>query len=780
MLSKNLEQTLHRALSIAREYHHEYATLEHLLMSLLDDPDSQNVFRGCGINSTQLQEKLRQFISQELGSIISNSLQDIKPTAAFQRVIHRAATHVHAAGRKEVTGANVLAEFFSERESHAVFFLHELNLSSMDIINYIAQTVVKFDGTHHSNHVAQTPNTGKSGNGSSSPEEEESAATSENNQGRDKKDNTSPLSNFCINLNKIAQEGKIDILVGREEEIERTIEILCRRTKNNPLYVGEPGVGKTAIVEGLALRIVKKDVPEILAGAVIYCLDMGSLLAGTRYRGDFEERLKAVIKEVEKLPGAILFIDEIHTIIGAGATSGGPLDASNLLKPALARGAFRCIGSTTYKEFQTHFEKDRALIRRFQKIAISEPTAENTIKILCGLKGYYEKFHHVEYSDDAIIAAVKLSERYINDRQLPDKAIDVMDEAGAHFKLRHQDKEKKIINVQDIEQIVAKIANIPVRSIGMDEAKKLRHLAEELKQRIYGQDQAVDMLASAVKLARAGLRTANKPIGCYLFNGPTGVGKTELAKQLADYLHMELIRFDMSEYMENHSVSRLIGTPPGYVGFDQGGLLTDSVAKHPYAVVLLDEIEKASSDIYNILLQIMDYGRLTDHTGKSVSFSHIILIMTSNIGVSEQKGKAIGFVQNQEHKSEYQESIRRLFTPEFRNRLDAVVPFAPLSRVMMCAVVEKFIHQLREQLAERNVVIELTDNAVEYLAEEGYDPELGARPLERLIQDKLKRPLADELLFGRLVKGGAIKVDAILGDLTLECRGKKKAKQPAD
>ncbi len=750
MLSKNLEMSLHRALNIAREFHHEYATLEHLLLSLSEDPDANSVLLGCGVDLTMLCQKLKRFLRHELSALVTPEATETKPTAGFQRVIHRAAIHVHAAGKKEVTGANVLAEMFSERESYAVFFLSEQNVTAMDIMNFIAHGVMKYDNcsTHENMPLP---------GGTATDKGDEQQESMQHSSIKETKEVSAALLSYCTNLNKMAAEGKVDVLVGREDEIERTIEILCRRTKNNPLYVGEPGVGKTAIVEGLALRIVRQAVPDVLKNAVIFSLDMGSLLAGTRYRGDFEERIKAVIKEVEKLPSAILFIDEIHTIVGAGATSGGSLDASNLLKPALARGSFRCIGSTTHKEFQAHFEKDRALVRRFQKITIDEPSIESTIKILRGLKPYYEEHHKVHYTAGALEAAVILSDRYINDRQLPDKAIDVIDEAGAHQKLLTSTRQHKTVTVKDIESVISKIANIPAKSVSVDDAKKLQKLNDELKKVIYGQDTAIEELCGAIKLSRAGLRNHKKPIGCYVFSGPTGVGKTELAKQLAQVMNMELLRFDMSEYMEQHSVSRLIGSPPGYVGFDQGGLLTDSVYKAPYSVLLLDEVEKAHQDIYNLLLQVMDYGKLTDHNGKTVNFCNTILIMTTNAGAAEMSKAPIGFGRVSREGEDVAE-INRLFSPEFRNRLDAVIPFAALTDEVVMVVVDKFIHQLEAQLADRRVRITVDQPAREYLARMGYDRDNGARPLERIIEGKIKKHLADEILFGKLTKGGKVSI----------------------
>lgn len=756
MLSKNLEMSLHRALALAIEYRHEYATLEHLLLALSEDPDAASVMRGCGVNINSLRDALTGFLKHDLAALVVENLREAKPTAGFQRVIHRAAIHVHAAGREEVSGANVLAEIFSERDSHAVYFLHEQNVTSIDVMNYISHGVVKY-GELGEPQIAPPP--AREEKPKKAAKEEKEAAPQESNEA---------LANYCVNLNKRALEGKTDVLIGRESEIERTVEILCRRTKNNPLYVGEPGVGKTAIAEGLAHRIVNDEVPKILKNATIYSLDMGALLAGTRYRGDFEERLKGVIKGIEKANNAILFIDEIHTIIGAGATSTGSLDAGNLLKPALARGSLRCIGSTTYKEFRGYFEKDRALVRRFQKIDIEEPSVEDTFKILKGLQHYYEKHHGVKYTAAALKTAVELANRYITDRKLPDKAIDVIDEAGARQALMPEGKKRKSVTVKDIEEIVAKIARIPSKTISSDDTKKLADLETDLKKVVFGQDKAIEALASSIKLSRAGLRKAGKPIGCYLFSGPTGVGKTELAVQLATVMNMNFARFDMSEYMEAHSVSRLIGAPPGYVGFDQGGLLTDAVDKTPHTILLLDEIEKAHQDIYNILLQVMDYGRLTDHNGKSVSFGNVILIMTSNAGASEMQKSSIGFGREDGKKGEDKEALKRIFTPEFRNRLDSIIPFQSLTPELVAKVVDKFIDQLQGQLADRRVKVEITDEVRKYLAERGYDKLYGARPLDRLLDQKIKKPMADEILFGKLSKGGKVRVKLSGDDLKFD------------
>ncbi len=745
MLSRNLEQTLHRALSFASDRRHEYATLEHLLLGLADDSDAATVLRACGVDLDKLRQDLTEFLDKDLSGLTTDRTTEPKPTAGFQRVVQRAAIHVQSSGRDEVTGANVLVALFSERESHAVYFLQLQDMTRLDAVNFISHGIAKAPG-----RTAQRP---AAGGAPASPNENTEGEREEKPNRR----NQDALSTYCVNLNKKAMSGKIDPLIGRDTEVERTIQILCRRTKNNPLYVGDPGVGKTAIAEGLAKRIVEGDVPEVLAKSTIFALDMGALLAGTRYRGDFEERLKAVVTELEAQPGAVLFIDEIHTVIGAGATSGGAMDASNLLKPALASGSLRCIGSTTYKEFRNYFEKDRALVRRFQKIDVAEPSIEDTVRILKGLKTNYEKHHKVVYTDEAIRAAVELSAKYINDRKLPDKAIDVIDEVGASRMLLPENKRRRTVTLRDVEEIVAKIARIPPKSVSADDKETLRNLERDLKSMVFGQDRAIEALSAAIKLSRAGLRDAEKPIGNYLFSGPTGVGKTEVARQLASTLGIELIRFDMSEYMERHSVSRLIGAPPGYVGFDQGGLLTDAIDQHPHAVLLLDEIEKAHMDLFNILLQVMDHGKLTDHNGKTVDFRNVILIMTTNAGASDMAKEAIGFGRVA-REGEDDEAIKRLFTPEFRNRLDATITFAGLTEEIVGRVVEKFVMQLEAQLADRNVTIELSSAAKEWLAERGYDRLYGARPLARVIQEYIKKPLAEELLFGKLAKGGSVKV----------------------
>ncbi len=753
MLSRNLEQTLHRALSLAGERRHEYATLEHLLLGLVDDGDAATVLRACGVDIDKIRADLTEFLDKDLAGLASDRSTEPKPTAAFQRVVQRAAIHVQSSGRDEVTGANVLVALFSERESHAVYFLQLQDMTRLDAVNFISHGIAKAPG-----RATQRPVAGAPGNEGPEGEREERGRTAKNQDG---------LSAYCVNLNKKAIAGKIDPLIGRDQEIERTIQILCRRTKNNPLYVGDPGVGKTAIAEGLAKRIVEGDVPEVLAKSTIYALDMGALLAGTRYRGDFEERLKAVVTELENNPGGILFIDEIHTVIGAGATSGGAMDASNLLKPALAQGTLRCIGSTTYKEFRNYFEKDRALVRRFQKIDVNEPSIEDTVKILRGLKANYEKHHKVRYTEEAIRASVELAAKYIHDRKLPDKAIDVIDEVGASRMLVPENQRRKTVTLRDVEEMVAKIARIPPKSVSADDKETLRSLERDLKAMVFGQDRAIEALSAAIKLSRAGLRDAEKPIGNYLFSGPTGVGKTEVAKQLASTLGIELIRFDMSEYMERHSISRLIGAPPGYVGFDQGGLLTDAIDQHPHAVLLLDEIEKAHQDLYNILLQVMDHGKLTDHNGKTVDFRNAILIMTTNAGAADLTREAIGFGRDS-RAGEDEEAVKRIFTPEFRNRLDAIIPFGSLTPEIVAQVVEKFVLQLEAQLADRNVTIELSSAAKEWLAERGYDRLYGARPLARVIQEHIKKPLAEELLFGQLAKGGSVKVSMRDGKLAFD------------
>ena len=749
--TRNLKQSLDRALASAREHHHEYATLEHLLLSLIEDADAAAVLRACSVDSDLLAKNLRDYIENELNNLINEDADECKPTAGFQRVIQRAIISVQSSGREDVSGANVLVALFAERESHAVYFLQEQDMTRYDAVNYISHGIAKRPGL---SDASRSPR--------GADDEQDRADGRDGREGETRK-KESALEAYCVNLNKKADDGGIDPLIGREAEVLRTIQVLCRRHKNNPLLVGDPGVGKTAIAEGLARKIIKAEVPEVLLTATVFALDMGALLAGTRYRGDFEERLKQVVKEIETHKDAILFIDEIHTVIGAGATSGGAMDASNLLKPALAQGALRCIGSTTYKEYRQYFEKDRALVRRFQKIDINEPTITDAIEIIKGLKPYFEEFHKVRYTTDAIKSAVELSARFIHDRKLPDKAIDVIDESGAAQMLLPENKRKKTIGQKEIETTIATMARIPPKSVSKDDTEVLANLDESLKRVVYGQDLAITALTSAIKLARAGLRDPEKPIGSYLFSGPTGVGKTEAAKQLANSLGIELIRFDMSEYMERHSISRLLGAPPGYVGFEQGGLLTDAVDQHPHCILLLDEIEKSHQDLYNILLQVMDHGKLTDHNGKTISFRNVILIMTTNAGATDLARPPIGFTQSRRHHDD-QEAINKLFTPEFRNRLDAIVAFGHLPVEVIKRVVDKFIMQLEAQLADRNVTIELSEEARNWLVEFGYDEAMGARPMSRIIHQHIKTPLADEVLFGRLKNGGAVRVVVMNSD----------------
>mgnify|MGYP003668033078 CR=1 FL=1 len=759
MLSRNLERSLHQALALARERRHEYATLEHLLLALTEDQDAMAVLRACGVDLDRLREDIGDYLDNELGNLVVNREDDPKPTASFQRVVQRAAIHVQTSGRQEVTGANVLVAMFSERESHAVYHLQEQEMSRFDAVNYISHGIAKVPGRSESRPPEGT-------------DEDQQAEEKPNKRGRE------ALDAYCVDLNKKAAEGNIDPLIGREAEIQRTIQVLCRRTKNNPLYVGDSGVGKTALAEGLARLIVAGEVPEVLMDATIFSLDMGALLAGTRYRGDFEERLKAVVSELDECEGAVLFIDEIHTVIGAGATSGGSMDASNLLKPALQSGSLRCIGSTTYKEYRSYFEKDRALVRRFQKIDVPEPSIEDAVKILRGLKPYYEKHHRVRYTAEAIRTAVELSARYINDRKLPDKAIDIIDEVGAAQMLLPEGKRRKMITVKDVEATVAQIARIPPKSVSRSDQESLKTLDRDLRTVVFGQDQAIEALSASIKLARAGLREPEKPIGSYLFSGPTGVGKTEVARQLAMTMGIELIRFDMSEYMERHTVSRLIGAPPGYVGFDQGGLLTDAIDQHRHAVLLLDEIEKAHPDLFNILLQVMDHGRLTDHNGKNVDFRNVVLIMTTNAGAADMAKEAIGIGRGK-REGDDEEAIKRMFTPEFRNRLDAIIPFAGLEPSVISKVVDKFIMQLEGQLEDRNVTIELDDAARKWLVEKGYDEHFGARPLARVIQEHIKKPLADRLLFGDLMNGGLVKVSTDEKGLTFVVTQETPKKKPS-
>ncbi|MGV8929902.1 MAG: ATP-dependent Clp protease ATP-binding subunit ClpA [Brevundimonas sp.] len=759
--SRPLEETLHRAVHYANERRHEYATLEHLLLALIDDPDAAGVMTACNVELVALKTALTLYVDTDLAALATSDGEDAKPTAGFQRVIQRAVIHVQSSGREEVSGANVLVAIFSERESHAAYFLQEQDMTRYDAVNYIAHGIAKKAGGSGETRPAKT---------GSSPEDADDAAAA--------KTGGEALEAYCVDLNEKSRNGKIDPLIGRHAEVERAIQILCRRTKNNPLLVGDPGVGKTAIAEGLARKIVNHEVPEVLEGATIYSLDMGALLAGTRYRGDFEERLKQVVKELETHENAILFIDEIHTVIGAGATSGGAMDASNLLKPALASGSLRCMGSTTYKEYRQHFEKDRALARRFQKIDVNEPTVEDTIKILKGLKTSYEGHHKLRYTDAALRTAVELSARYMTDRKLPDKAIDVIDEAGASQMLLPESKRKKVIGQKEVEVVIARMARIPAKSVSKSDTEGLRQLDADLNRVVFGQSSAIEQVSAAMKLARAGLRDPSKPIGAFLFSGPTGVGKTEVAKQLASTLGIEMLRFDMSEYMERHTVSRLIGAPPGYVGHDQGGLLTDAVDQHPHAVVLLDEIEKAHPDVYNILLQVMDNGMLTDAVGKKVDFRNTILIMTTNAGAADNARASIGFGRGKVE-GEDDKAIQRLFAPEFRNRLDAIVAFKALDAETIKSVVTKFIIQLEVQLADRNITIELTDEAADWLAKNGFDELYGARPLARTIQEHIKKPLADDILFGRLTRGGHVKVTLKDGKIAFDVTGPNAAQKKA-
>ena len=759
--SSSLEKSIHSALKLANERNHELATLEHLLLALLDEKDASNVLNACNVNVDLLRNNIENFLNNELGSLVTEvEGSEAVPTTGFQRVIQRAAIHVQSSGRNEVTGANVLVAIFAERESHAAFFLQEQEMTRYDAVNFIAHGVSKNPNFEETKDLEEGDQKDATGNPNHNSEKE------------------TALSKYCVNLNEKSKKGDIDPLIGRNLEVERCIQILCRRRKNNPILVGDPGVGKTAIAEGLARKVISDQTPEILKGSTIYSLDMGALLAGTRYRGDFEERLKLVMKELEKDPKAVLFIDEIHTVIGAGATSGGAMDASNLLKPSLQSGTLRCMGSTTYKEYRNHFEKDRALARRFQKIDVVEPTTEDSIKILNGLKQYFEDHHKIKYSADCLKTAVELANKYIHDRKLPDKAIDVIDEAGAAQSLLPPSKKKKVIGVKEIEEIIAKIARIPSKRISKNDSEVLKDLEKSLKRVVFGQETAIEMLASSIKLSRAGLREPEKPIGCYLFAGPTGVGKTEVCKQLADILGISMLRFDMSEYMEKHSVSRLIGAPPGYVGFDQGGLLTDGVDQQPYCVLLLDEIEKAHPDVFNILLQVMDHGKLTDHNGKSVDFRNVILVMTSNAGASEQAKEAIGFNRTK-REGEADAAIVKMFTPEFRNRLDSVITFNSLSLEIILQVVEKFILQLEGQLIDRNVTIEFSEDTLKWLAEEGYDDKMGARPISRKIQEHIKKPLSEALLFGELKKGGIVKLSVNKNNLDLDFKpiGEKPSKK---
>jgi ATP-dependent Clp protease ATP-binding subunit ClpA len=747
MLNKELEQTLNSAFVFAREHRHEFMTVEHLLLALLDNTAARDALKACGADVEAVKSELLSFVKDTTPLILDEQLneRETQPTLGFQRVLQRAVFHVQSSGKDEVTGANVLVAIFSEQESQAVFILKKADVTRLDVVNYISHGVSKAEDDESIN--------------SETPEEAESG-----------EENGTALGKYATDLNRHAKDGKIDPLIGRDAEVERTIQILCRRRKNNPLLVGEAGVGKTAIAEGLAYRIVNDDVPDVIAESTVYSLDLGGLLAGTKYRGDFEKRLKAILKELSKDEHAILFIDEIHTIIGAGAASGGVMDASNLLKPKLSSGELRCIGSTTYQEYQGIFEKDRALARRFQKVDVTEPSVSDTTKILLGLKSRYEDHHNVRFTQKAIQAAAELSAKYINERHLPDKAIDVMDEAGASQRLLAPSKRKKTINVGDIEQIIAKMARIPEKSVSASDKEVLKNLGRNLKMVVFGQDKAIETLNDAILLSRSGLGAETKPIGSFLFAGPTGVGKTEVTQQLSNIMGVELVRFDMSEYMERHAVSRLIGAPPGYVGFDQGGLLTDAVIKNPYSVVLLDEIEKAHSDIYNILLQVMDHGTLTDNNGRKVDFRNVVLVMTTNAGVQETVRKSIGFKQ-QDHSHDALSEINKIFTPEFRNRLDGIIWFNHLDAEIILQVVDKFIIELQAQLDVKGVSLEVTSEARAYMAEKGYDKSMGARPMARLIKDELKKELANELLFGELAKGGNVKVDYADDKLTFEYSG---------
>ncbi len=758
MFSKDLEQTIGQCYKRAREARHEFMTVEHLLLALLDNASAQAVLKACGGDAPRLRNDLEQAIEASVSRLAEDDGRDTQPTLGFQRVLQRAVYHVQSSGKKEVTGANVLVAIFGEKDSHAVYFLTQQDVTRLDVVNYLSHGIAK---------------QGEENESGGHPEGE--GKTGEGADGEGKGD---ALAEFASNLNELARNGKIDPLVGRADEVERTIQVLCRRRKNNPLYVGEAGVGKTALAEGLAKRIVEGQVPEVLLDATIFSLDLGALVAGTKYRGDFEKRLKGVLSAIKKLPGAILFIDEIHTIIGAGSASGGTMDASNLIKPALASGELRCIGSTTFQEYRGIFEKDRALARRFQKIDIVEPTVGETFEILQGLKPKYEAHHHVTYADDALQAAVDLSVKHIGDRLLPDKAIDVIDEAGARQQLLPEGVRKSLIDVEEIETIVAKMARIPAKQVSSSDKDVLKHLERNLKMVIFGQDPAIETLSSAIKLARSGLANPDKPIGNFLFAGPTGVGKTEVTKQLALQLGIELVRFDMSEYMESHSVSRLIGAPPGYVGFDQGGLLTEKIVKTPHCVLLLDEVEKAHPDIFNILLQVMDRGILTDTNGREANFKNVILVMTTNAGATQAARRTIGFTQ-QDHSTDAMEVIRKSFTPEFRNRLDAVVQFQGLGFDHIQRVVDKFLIELEMLLQEKHVSLSTTPAARDWLAKHGFDPLMGARPMSRLIQDKVKRPLADELLFGKLVGGGRVSIDVKDDDLVVVAQSEPERLLPA-
>ncbi|MDT8404956.1 ATP-dependent Clp protease ATP-binding subunit ClpA [Sulfuriflexus sp.] len=753
MLNKELEFTLNLAYRETREKKHEFMTVEHLLLALLDNPEASAVLHACGTNLMDLKVELEKFLDETTPILSQTDDRETQPTLGFQRVMQRAVFHVQSSGKKEVTGANVLVAIFSEPDSQAVYFLNKQGVTRLDVVNYISHGISKVD----------------------SDENEDDFAPELDEEGEDQQQK-SPLENYAVNLNEQAAQGKIDPLIGRQQEVQRTVQILCRRRKNNPLYVGEAGVGKTAIAEGLAKMIVDAEVPDVLLDATIYALDLGALLAGTKYRGDFEKRLKAILKQLKREPHAILFIDEIHTIIGAGAASGGVMDASNLIKPMLASGELKCIGSTTYQEYRGIFEKDRALARRFQKIDVNEPSVEETVQILMGLKSRFEEFHEIRYTRQALRAAAELADRYINDRHMPDKAIDVIDEAGAHQRLRPASKRKKTISVGDVESIVAGIARIPPKSVSSSDKDMLRNLDDDLKMVIYGQDQAIDSLSTAIKMSRSGLGTQDRPIGSFLFAGPTGVGKTEVTRQLARIMGVELIRFDMSEYMERHTVSRLIGAPPGYVGFDQGGLLTEAVNKQPHAVLLLDEIEKAHPDVFNLLLQIMDHGTLTDNNGRKADFRNVVIVMTTNAGAEQISRASIGFTK-QDHTKDNLEVINKTFTPEFRNRLDSIIWFKNLDRRTIDSVVNKFIFELEAQLHDKNVTLELDEAAQSWLAEHGFDEKMGARPMTRLIQDNIKKPLAEELLFGKLVNGGHVRITANSDGLSFDIQTEADAKE---
>ncbi len=744
MLNKELEFTLNHAFKDAKERHHEFMTVDHLLLALLDNPAAVAVLRACGADIEKLRSQVREFVDHTTPLIPDGEEREIQPTLGFQRVLQRAVFHVQSSGKNEVTGANVLVAIFNEQDSQAVYFLGQQKISRLDVVNYISHGISKLEENDQEGEANVDFNSENKGDGQASP-----------------------LDTYASNLNQLAEQGKIDPLIGRRSEVERTIQILCRRRKNNPLLVGEAGVGKTAIAEGLAKKIVDHEVPDVLAHATIYALDLGTLVAGTKYRGDFEQRLKGVLKSLRDKPNAVLFIDEIHTLIGAGAASGGVMDASNLIKPVLASGELRCIGSTTYQEFRGIFEKDRALARRFQKIDVEEPSVEETIEILKGLKSRFEAHHHIEYTEEALRSAAELSDKYLNDRHLPDKAIDVIDEAGANVQLQPEEDRKKIIGVDEIEAIIAKIARIPPKKVSTSDTEALRNLSRDLKLVVFGQDEAIEALTASIRMNRSGLVNEGRPVGSFLFAGPTGVGKTEITRQLARIMGMELIRFDMSEYMERHTVSRLIGAPPGYVGFDQGGLLTEEIAKHPHCVLLLDEIEKAHPDVFNLLLQVMDHGTLTDNNGRKADFRNVVIIMTTNAGAQEMSRSSIGFT-SQDHSSDGMEVIKRMFTPEFRNRLDAIIQFSGLSQEHIAKVVDKFIFELEGQLQEKHVSLVIEPEARVWLAEHGYDPKMGARPMARLIQEEIKKPLAEELLFGSLAGGGTVRVDVSEGKLQFD------------